>query len=480
MNVEIMAGSLPETHPAMLVVKLAGDPATAARALATADADRSGVTDGVALLGELQRQGRVRDVLPLVPAATAPAGPGGLGPLAQTGGTSGESAASIVRVTDEEDVGRLLPALRDDPKVDFASQVPVRWVAVQPIAPAPALAGPVSNSPVPNSPVPLWNLQRISWPRLRELGNVQDGGQVRVGVLDTGVDETHPDLAGALDGYVWGGPSLSGQVSPRDLVGHGTHVSGIVSARYSPSMGTQGVSRARLRVWKIFDDAPDLIASKGVFWYLVDPVLYRRALADCVEHVDVVNLSIGGTQQPDPQESLLFRALADRGVPVIAAMGNERSLGSPTSYPAAVPGVIAVGATGPQDEVGTFSNSGQHISLSAPGVSIWSTMPGYPGQWGFRAITGPDGRSAQGSPITRELRYAAQSGTSMASPTVTAAAALALANSASGPAPDTLRYWLMASADRLPTMGSQSWTADVGTGRLNVHRLLLAAKRLRS
>jgi hypothetical protein len=52
-------------------------------------------------------------------------------------------------------------------------------------------------------------------------------------------------------------------------------------------------------------------------------------------------------------------------------MGNEREVGSPPSYPAAIPGVIAVGATSILDRVTRFSNRGEHISLSAPGQTIW-------------------------------------------------------------------------------------------------------------
>ncbi|MEO6010838.1 MAG: S8 family serine peptidase [Vicinamibacteraceae bacterium] len=70
--------------------------------------------------------------------------------------------------------------------------------------------------------------------------------------------------------------------------------------------------------------------------------MYLRALADCIdEDIDVVNLSIGGPAAPDAQESALFEKLTRKGSVVVAAMGNEREQGSPTSYPAAIPGVLA-------------------------------------------------------------------------------------------------------------------------------------------
>jgi subtilisin family serine protease len=145
--------------------------------------------------------------------------------------------------------------------------------------------------------------------------------------------------------------------------------------------------------------------------------MYHRALAACVESpVDVLNLSIGGPGVPDAVERSLFDQLIAAGVTICAAMGNERQHGSPTSYPAAIPGVIAVGATALDDSVTVFSNSGNHIALSAPGKAIWSTLPTHPGQTGFGAVVAPNGMPQQGKPMRRETDYDAWDGTSMATP----------------------------------------------------------------
>jgi subtilisin family serine protease len=109
--------------------------------------------------------------------------------------------------------------------------------------------------------------------------------------------------------------------------------------------------------------------------------------------------------------------------------------------------------------------------LSAPGVGIWSTLPTYPGQTGFDAIKGPDGRPIPGTPKGRETDYDAWQGTSMASPHVAAAAALLLANrgNMNGAA---VRQQLMKTADEVPGMRGGDWDHDYGAGRLNLLRLL--------
>jgi subtilisin family serine protease len=152
-------------------------------------------------------------------------------------------------------------------------------------------------------------------------------------------------------------------------------------------------------------------------------------------------------------------------------MGNDRVAGSPVSYPAAVSGVIAVGATTDADAIATFSNQGGHISLSAPGEAIWSTLPTYSGQLQFQAILQPNGTVVQGAPYPRETDYAPWDGTSMASPHVAAAVALLLGNKGLD-TPTNVRSHLMAKAVKVPAMAGQPFDNDFGAGRLDLWNLL--------
>jgi len=200
--------------------------------------------------------------------------------------------------------------------------------------------------------------------------------------------------------------------------------------------------------------------------------MYRRALADCVQTpVDVMNLSIGGPGEPDAQEKWLFEQLLSAGTIICAAMGNERQYGSPTSYPGAIPGVVAVGATSLDDTVAVFSNRGNHIAVSAPGKAIWSTLPTYAGQTGFYATIGSDGSPRQGKPVRRETDYDAWDGTSMATPHVTGAAALMVANKGKL-TPSKARDRLMQTADKVAEMKDAKFSPDYGAGRLNLAKLL--------
>ena len=464
----------PMYHPGMLILKLRPAAEASSFASFTSRSETIAIpsaSPGSSALSMFERAGLIKRVVPLtqqtVQERTVAASRGMLGalsvPTTPPPATDYRTGVNIIEIEQDSELHNLQIALANDPGVESVSRVPVRYLHMSGTG--------VAAAPPPAST--MWNLRQIQWDQARVLPNFQEATQIRVAVLDSGIQPDHPDLQGQVNGYTFQHPDLSGVSSNLDLIGHGTHVAGTIAASINNNLGINGVCDCQILAWKIFDDQPDSFrnGNEFKFTYFVDPVMYRRALADCVDQrVDVVNLSIGGGGAPDFEEQMLFNSLLANGTTVVASMGNERPLGSPTSYPAAIPGVIAVGATDRLDRVASFSNAGNHISLSAPGVAIWSTLPTYPGQTGFEAEF-RNGRLIPGEPERRENDYAAWQGTSMASPHVAAAAALLLANKGrmSGA---QVRTRLEETADKVPAMGRADWHIDYGVGRLNLLRLL--------
>ena len=327
---------------------------------------------------------------------------------------------NLLRLSAKADLTQILKDLKASRGVEYCHRVAARW---------PAKANPMLNRQ--------WGLRATHWfENIRSI----DASSVKVAVLDTGVDRTHPDLQIVISAYNHDG------VSEEDIVGHGTHVAGIIAANPDDRAGITGVSNCKLNVWKIFDDTP---ANDGN--YYVDEVLYQRALrAVQTAGMQVINLSIGGTAK-DPTEEMLFGRLIAANITVVAAMGNEFQRGNPVEYPAAYPGVTAVGATDETDLRAPFSNTGQHIALSAPGTNILSTLP----------IKTSAYRPQE------QTSYKAWSGTSMATPQVTAAASLVLAANP-GFTNKQVNDRLKATAAKIPAMGGKPNTPELGEGLLDV------------
>lgn len=184
-----------------------------------------------------------------------------------------------------------------------------------------------------------------------------------IAVVDTGIDLEHPDLkAKIVSGY---DVINQGTTPPRDGNGHGTHASGIAAAMTDNKVGMAGVAgRSKLMPVRALDDegaGNGLDVATGVVW--------------AVDHgAHVVNLSLGGPEPNETLERAIQYALM-RNVPVIVAMGNEAT--GDARYPAASPGVIAVGSVDTTRSLSSFSNYGPWMTLVAPGSQIMSTMPTY-------------------------------------------------------------------------------------------------------
>jgi hypothetical protein len=394
-----------------------------------------------------------------------------LGPLpSKDPGGAALDGTSVMRVRNEAARERVARALADRYGVT-ASRVPRRYLYARGARTGKVAGSPATVAAVPPSTGAAWHLEKTRTSEARRAAKFIEPTRIKLAILDTGIDDEHPLLQKRVHRYVPSYSDLSVVSGPKDIVGHGTHVAGTVVAALDKATGVSGMCECELWALKIFGDQTEYFPQLGYFAYAVDPRMYLRALTMCIdEGIQVANLSIGGPGQTSPQEAQLFNQMIGAGCVVVAAMGNERELNSPISYPAAHPGVIAVGATDPGDRVASFSNRGPHISISAPGKGIWSTMPTYGGQYGFY----PDNSSPhrkEGKPIKRETLFGQEDGTSMASPQVAAAAAMYLARNP-GTAPVDVRTALTDKAKKVDGMGGASFHQDYGFGRLDVAALL--------
>lgn len=184
---------------------------------------------------------------------------------------------------------------------------------------------------------------RSAWCKTRGVG-------VTVGVLDTGVDASHPDLAvNVADAAAALAAGWEG--------GHGTHVAGIVGA-IDNGVGVVGVAPGcTLRSYKCIPGNP----------YSVADAVEQAASDGC----DVLNMSLGGYEDCPELEAAIVRAHA-LGVILVAAAGNDSTR---VSYPAVYPEVIAVSAVGADGKRAPFAPLVEnHVAL--PGVSLLSTWPG--------------------------------------------------------------------------------------------------------
>ena len=286
---------------------------------------------------------------------------------------------------------------------------------------------------------------------------------VVVGVIDTGTDAAHPDLAANMwinpgencpgcrndgidndhNGYVddWRGwDFINNDNNPTDDNGHGTHVAGTIGAVGNNGTGVTGVN------WNVQLMPLKFIGADGTGDVAGAVAALRYATAMGVR---ITNNSWGGTEY----SQALYDAIADanaHGDLFVAAAGNDgvNSDTTPT-YPADfnLPNIISVGASDSTDHLAYFSNYGQSsVDLTAPGVSIYSTWPG-------RA-------------------YKSESGTSMASPHVAGAAALVLAAHPAATA-DTIKALLMRTVDHPAALAGTS----VSQGRLDVGNALTCTNK---
>ncbi len=252
------------------------------------------------------------------------------------------------------------------------------------------------------------------------------GKNTVIAVIDTGIDASHEDLA---DKVLPGWNTFDDNDDTSDLHGHGTHVAGIAAAWGDNNIGMAGIA------W----DAKILPFKAGSYqftdWDIARAIVIAadpEAIGFSTKKADIINMSLGTPQYSQFLQDVVNYAV-EKGVVIVAAMGNTGK--QHLLYPAACQGVIAVGATDGNDEVAWFSTSGPHISVSAPGVDIYSTLPGDD--------------------------YARWSGTSMAAPHVAGAIALILEENP-GLSPSRIKRLLEETAD------GENFAPDMGYGRINI------------
>ncbi len=226
-----------------------------------------------------------------------------------------------------------------------------------------------------------WGVDRINADRVWTLG--ESGSGINIGIIDTGISTSHPDLLGTIKGGV---SEVAYTSSWNDDNGHGSHVAGTVAALNNTIGVVGGAYTANVYAIKVLDRN-----GSGYLSDVIDGIDWA-----VVNDMHVINLSLGTTADVQSFHDAVIRA-QNAGVVVVAAAGNS---GGSVSYPAAYPESIAVAATDFSNTAPYWSSRGPEVDLAAPGVSIYSTYKG--------------------------TKYATFSGTSMASPHVAAAVAFVL------------------------------------------------------
>jgi subtilisin family serine protease len=315
------------------------------------------------------------------------------------------SEAVVVSFPSVVDIEKVANDLGNDPDVEYVELNQIYKLAVE-------------NNPNDESFPELYGMTKIQAPLA--WSKTTGSKDILVGVIDSGVDYTHPDLAqnywinegefgvdengvdlstngidddgnGYIDDYK-GWDFINGDNDPMDGNGHGTHCSGTIGAVGGNEAGVVGVNwNVSILGLKIFSDS-----GRTTTEAIVEGIEYSTLM-----NVDLTNNSWGGGRRSPTIEAAISEA-NDKGILFIAAAGNNRSDNDrraffPANYE--FDNIISVASTDIEDKRSWFSNFGQTtVDVAAPGTNIFSTVPGG--------------------------NYRNMSGTSMASPHVAGLAAL--------------------------------------------------------
>ena len=286
------------------------------------------------------------------------------------------------------------------------------------------------------------NLTQVGAPAAWSAGLTGKG--VKVAVLDTGIDTTHPDLAG---GKVVASADFADSGSTTDHFGHGTHVASIVAGTGARAAGARkGVAfGASLLNGKVLDD----------FGFGTDSGIIAGMEWAAKQKARVVNMSLGGwpTDGTDPMSQAVTRLTARYRTLFVVAAGNAGPGEQTVSNPGVATEALTVGAVDGEDQLADFSGRGPRFGdyamkpdITGPGVDI---------------VAARAAGTALGDPVNQW--YTRLTGTSMATPHVAGAAAIMVQR---WPAwtPARIKAVLMGTADPNPDLG----VYEQGGGRLDI------------
>jgi hypothetical protein len=295
-----------------------------------------------------------------------------------------------------------------------------------------------------------WGLADLKIQNLWDKG--LKGAGVTVGLLDSGVDGDHPDLAGKIlkfSVFDSVGKLIPDIKKPYDNVGHGTHCAGIIAGGRPGKIGTGVAPDAKLIVGSVLPNGSGSLAQViGGMQWMIDP----DGDPNTNDAPQILSMSLGGSL-PDEDMVAACDALERNGIMLVASIGNSGD--GMTGSPGNVPSSFSVGNYTKQRTI-SYSSSGDiidweiepyHVNVikpdvSAPGTAIYSTYP--------------------------KSKYATLSGTSMACPHVAGVSALLMSHDNSISMVD-LKSALVATSDDL---GKKGWDTRFGSGAINPNAAL--------
>jgi hypothetical protein len=315
------------------------------------------------------------------------------------------------RISDARDAASVIRELGGEPLVASAQPNYVYLLQQNSSAAAP-----------PPAIAPQYALGKLRVDAARALAT---GDKVLVAVVDTAIDEAHPDLAGVVEARF---DAIGGVAATRT---HGTSIAGAIAAHGRVQGVAPQVRILAARAFETTNSAPEgttFAILKGIDWA-------AQAQAR------VVNMSFAGPL--DPAMHRLLAAAFDKGVMLVAAAGNAGRKSAPL-YPAADEKVLAVTATDADDKLFDNANVGRYIAVAAPGVDV--------------LLPAPDGN------------YELETGTSVSAALVSGVAALIIERRPAMP-PAALRKLIMTTARPLGAAGDRD---EFGAGLVDAWRALSA------